>query len=485
MNEAELLAIRLSAEKERRRRKSEEMQAIVDKCRRSPEWFILSFVRIDDPQGEEPDRPFALWPDQKSLLEMFRTEILLIVLKARQLGISWLACAYALWLCLFFSGKVVLLFSQGQSEADDLLRRVRAMYDRLPEDLRRALPALEASTTQRLVWFNGSRIMSLPATSKAGRTFTASLVIMDEAAHMEYAQSLYTALKPTIDGGGKLIIISTANGVGNLFWQLWDMAERGKNRFMPVFLGWRTRPGRDDNWYRNIVAEALENLPLVKQEYPSTAEEAFQSTGQERFLTTISWWDICRVRYEDLPPLGRSPVVIGLDAAIGRKDSPSDCFGIVAVSLHPDDHTKVVVRYVQKWQVPTGMKLHFRSLEGEEPGPEDILERLCKEMKVLCITYDAYQLADLADRHEWKDGIWWEDFPQQSKRLEADRQLLQVILERRILHTGESDLREHIENADRKVTEGNAMRIVQGARGKIDLTVALSMAVHMILNLNL
>ncbi len=471
------------AERERRAREALRLEGVIASYRESCLDFIQTCVVIEDPQQEPSEVPFILWPDQRKLLQSFIDDRLQIVLKSRQIGISWLACAYALWLLLFFNGKVVLLFSQGQSEADELLRRVRLMYDRLPDDLRNALPQLVSPSGSRLHWMNGSRVLSLPATLKAGRTFTASLVIMDEAAHMEYAETLYTALKPTIDGGGKLIIISTANGIGNLFQQLWQSAQEMTTDFVPHFLSWQSRPGRDTKWYQNIVAEALGNLPLVRQEYPSDPEEAFQATGQERFLPSISLWDRCRAVP---PPWGpRAPVILALDAAIGRKESPSDCFAIVAVSRDPMNRETVWVRYAQAWSVRAGLKLEFRSGDPLNPGPEDIVEKLCKEFNVVCICYDVYQLADFANRHMKKERIWYEEFSQASGRLKSDRMLLTLIHEKRVLHQGEPDLRQHILNADRKVSDTSAMRIIQGARGHVDLAVALSMAAYTILELNI
>jgi phage FluMu gp28-like protein len=52
-----------------------------------------------------------------------------------------------------------------------------------------------------------------------------SLVILDEFAKNPNAAQLYTAVKPTIDGGGKMIILSTANGAGNLFHEMVEKAQ--------------------------------------------------------------------------------------------------------------------------------------------------------------------------------------------------------------------------------------------------------------------
>lgn len=226
--------------------------------------------------------PFHLWPAQISVIWSCMTIRLILILKARQLGISWLTCGYALWLCLFQPGRTVLLFSRGQGDADELLRRIKVLYERLPDWLREDCPALIQANTSTLAWDNGSVVESLPASPGSGRSRTASLVILDEAAFLLFADSLYTALKPTIDGGGQLIILSTANGVGNLFHRLWTKASAGVNAFQSIFLPWWSRPGRDAAWYAAQLAEYTDPA-MVHQEYPASPTEAFVSSGRTRF----------------------------------------------------------------------------------------------------------------------------------------------------------------------------------------------------------
>jgi hypothetical protein len=274
-------------------------------CGVDVEHWIRTYVTIEDPQGAGVGLiPFALWPAQAKLLWTLVKERLVLILKARQLGISWLVCAYALHLCLFNDGRSVLLFSKGQFEANVLIRRILGMYYRLPDWMRLLLPQLTKENTEELEWSNGSSIMSLPATQNAGRSLTASLVVMDEAAFMMWASTLYTALKPTIDGGGQLIILSTANGVGNLFHQLWDRAEQGMGRFKTVFIPWWARPGRDPEWYAAVEAEETEP-GKVKQEYPSSSAEAFVVSGHPRFAT--EWVDAQRMNVREPVPDDRIP----------------------------------------------------------------------------------------------------------------------------------------------------------------------------------
>ncbi|HEU4322115.1 MAG TPA: terminase family protein [Roseiflexaceae bacterium] len=264
-----------------------EQRAAVEfaKCNLDPAYFTDQYLIIDDAQGHGEGggvMPFKLWPAQVGVMWLLLTRRLVIILKARQLGISWVCCGYALWHCVFQPGKRVLLFSKNENDAKENLERVKKLFERLPEWMLEMLPVLVTDNSEELVWSNGSKIESLPSSPDSGRGRTGSLVILDEAAFQLWADRLYAALKPTIDGGGQLIVLSSANGVGNLFHLLWTRAVAGLNAYAAVFLPWWTRPGRDEAWY----ARQFEEYPdpaIVRQEYPATANEAFLVSGRTRF----------------------------------------------------------------------------------------------------------------------------------------------------------------------------------------------------------
>lgn len=214
----------------------------------------------------------------------------------------------------------------------------------------------------------------------------------------------------------------------------------------------------------------------------------------EHFLPSITLWDTCQSTIPPLTP--NEPLVLGIDAAKGRTNSYSDCFAIVGVTRHWDkdkrkDH--VVVRLVYTWQARPGQSIIFKMNTHDDPnyhgpeGPEEVIRRLTKDYRVVQLAYDPFQLHDLGTRLARERLVWANEFGQQSERTEADSDLLQLILSRRILHDGNQTLREHIENADRKVTdEGNKLRIVKRLDHlKIDSAVALSMAAYRCLHLNI
>lgn len=441
-----------------------------------PAYFVDNFAIIDEPQGESISTlPFRLWYEQVQLLWDLLEVKRIIILKARQLGITWLCCAYALWLCIFHKGKTVLAFSQGQEEADEIIRRVKVMYERLPNAMLVLLPKLIKDNTSELKWGNGSRVKAFPATKKAGRSFTASLVLMDETAWMEWGEQLYTAVKPTVDNGGQLIVFSTANGEDNIFYRIWSEAEKGLNEFKAVFLPWSVHPKRNADWYAKTERE-YPSSALMRQEYPATPEEAFTNTGAERFLASMLWWDNC---LEALAPLSnREPLVLSADAGVSN-----DNFALVGVTRHPDPKrydTDIAVRYVQKWQPERDKPLDFAIVEREIRG-------LCLAYNVICFTYDPYQMHDMATRLQNDGVVWVVPFPQGTDRLESDKQLLDLITSKRLAHDGNADLREHIDNADKQVdAQSRKLRIVKRtASKKVDACVALSMSAYKCLELPL
>jgi hypothetical protein len=290
------------------------------KAAADPAYFVDTFGVIDDTQGEPaPDAPapgtmpFRLWPDQTELIWTLQAERKVLILKARQLGITWAVCGYALWLLLFHPGKTALLVSKGQQEADEMLRRVRSLYARLPAWLRAKLPGAVKDNTRNLEFANGSRALSLPDTKNAGVSFTASLLVMDEAAHMEWGESLYLNISPTVDQAGQTVVLSTANGVGDFFHDLWVKAAEGLSDFLPVFLPWWSRPGRDKAWLARVVRNSQEPR-AVKQNYPADAFEAFLVSGRTRFEPA---WVSAQARYAARPPLGRHSLPPSLAGAQG------------------------------------------------------------------------------------------------------------------------------------------------------------------------
>jgi len=271
------------------------VEAIIRHAREDKAFFIQKFVRIEDKDAPDPMVLFTLWPKQKEALEAFDKHKLTIVLKARQLGLSWLALAFAVHGLVFQPGYSVVALSKREDEAKELVRRVKLILEHLPPFIIRKKdknlpenytgPTWDGTTTYVAVYHPESKVpamfTSFTSSPDSARSFTASLVILDEWAFQMYAQEIWAAAYPVINRptGGKVIGISTAR-IGGFFEDVWRLAMKGKNNFHPVFLPWFSDPRRTQEWYEATKAA----LPAsYLQEYPATPDEAFSSGSATAF----------------------------------------------------------------------------------------------------------------------------------------------------------------------------------------------------------
>jgi hypothetical protein len=237
-------------------------------------------AKIQDAEGAEIAFRDAGWGWQFQLLALWVANRLCVVLKARQLGVSWLAAMYALWVAIRRPGQSVLLISRNQADAEKLLAKVAFIYERLPAWRPRAIVNARSIRFPAL----GSEIEALPATENVGRSRTAQLVILDEHAHQPWARKIFLAIKAVAEKG-QVLSISSANGQGALHSQIYLAAKAGTNGWRAVFIPFNAHPDRQDpGWIERERAE-LEQLDDAKfaQEYPANDIEAIVSTGRPVF----------------------------------------------------------------------------------------------------------------------------------------------------------------------------------------------------------
>lgn len=334
-------------------------------CFDSVAYFLDHYARISDPQAGI--MPFHLWDFQRDLLDTLNGEQRVIVLKARQLGVSWLMAGYALWVAMFQDGANVLMLSKRLDEAVTLLDKCEHIFMQLPAWLQPKVGKRNETTLQ--FERRGSKITALPATEDAGRSESASLVIVDEAAFHPAAEANYSAYKPTVDAGGKLIIVSTANGRGNWYHQMWSGAPA--NGFTPVFLPWTLRPGRDGDWWARQQAEYGAMPYLLAQEYPLTSTEAFVSSGACLF-------DLASL--QELQAMARSPLSTADNGAlqVWQRPRPSCQYVVGADVAEGTDAGNDRYDYDAAVVLERQTGVHVASLHGQ--WPLDQYARLLREL---------------------------------------------------------------------------------------------------------
>lgn len=252
--------------------KKEIMKEIV-KCGKTPDYFINTYAKITHPQRGLI--PFHLYEFQKDLLKDFEDYRFNVILKARQLGISTITAAYVAWLMMFHREKNVLVIATKFNTAANLVKKVKAIIKNLPPWLR--ISNVDIDNRTSFVLSNGSQIKASSTSGDAGRSEALSLLVIDEAAHVEGLEDLWMGLYPTLSTGGRCIALSTPNGVGNWFHKIYLESDQGTNDFHPTVLPWSVHPDRDQAWFEK------ETRNMSRREIAQELECNFNMSGETVF----------------------------------------------------------------------------------------------------------------------------------------------------------------------------------------------------------
>ena len=247
-------------------------------------YFVLNYCWIENKETSEPIR-FTLWDSQRAILDKFLDAYRLVILKARQLGLTWMCAAYSVWLCITKPLQLIVVISAKEDWAIEFLDRCKFILDRLPAWL---YPPVGKRTGQ-ILEFNHlddkghpliSQIKSLATTPEGAQSKTPTLLILDETARNRYIKEIWASSKPGIDAaGGRIILISNSikDGVGWSWTRdIYTRSMQGVNDFVRIFMPWWDRPGRGQDFLKRQVNEGMD-AEDVSQHYPATEEEAISS----------------------------------------------------------------------------------------------------------------------------------------------------------------------------------------------------------------
>lgn len=221
---------------------------IINKCKKSPEFFINNFCKVKHPKLGII--PFKLFSYQKRCLREFQKNRFNIFRKCRQCGISTLTGAFALWYGMFFSNKTILIVSKRDDDAKDYLNKnIKLVYEYLPDWMKKIwVPSV--INEHSIGFTNGSLIKSLTSSPDTLRSQSGSLNIIDEAAFIERMDDMWKGGWSTLQHGGSVIVISTPKGVGNWYYKTWSGAINRENQFNPILINWW-----DMDWKLDYVDE--------------------------------------------------------------------------------------------------------------------------------------------------------------------------------------------------------------------------------------
>ena len=192
---------------------AEEIVTEFSRCKEDPIYFIRRYVKVEHQLLGLV--PFDLFPFQEKIIGELNDHRFNILHKFRQAGATTIACAYGLWIAVFMENKTIAILSIGDTEAMDILARIRLMWEELPPFLQPEL-VLGGKNKHNLEFTNRCKIKSKPSKKSSGRSLASYFLIIDEGAFIENIDDIWTSVYPIISTGGRVFVLSTVNGMGGV-----------------------------------------------------------------------------------------------------------------------------------------------------------------------------------------------------------------------------------------------------------------------------
>lgn len=248
-----------------------------------------------------------------------------LILKARQLGMSTFTENFGMTLNVMYPNQSMFIMTQEQDASDQLYSMSHYTYENFPNWLKSNASIVKDNQSMMLLT-NGSKLQVMVASANAkgtgrGQTFTYAHLSEFDWWGGNVMQTLNGVLSACTEDA-IVIIETTANGCGN-FKKLWDRAVERKNNgqetlWNPIFFAWFQDVKYESDYYEEITLDKEEkqlieifkkdkhtkdmpyeqwirkliwrrrkielacngDINLFHQEFPSTPEEAFISSGQ-------------------------------------------------------------------------------------------------------------------------------------------------------------------------------------------------------------
>jgi hypothetical protein len=227
---------------------TEEQIKEIEKCGSSILHFAENYFYILN--LDEGKQKIKLYSAQRRILRQLKNNRFFALLASRQIGKSTIMTIYILWLANFFPDQKILLVANKEATAIEIFQRVRMAYEMLPNWLKNPIDGGFAKTSMELE--NGSKISISTTTGTAARGQAVSCLIIDECAFIEQhlMDPFWASVFPIVTSSkkSKVFMCSTANGTGNLFYDIYMGAVNGTNGWGCDKILYDEVPGRNEKW---------------------------------------------------------------------------------------------------------------------------------------------------------------------------------------------------------------------------------------------
>jgi hypothetical protein len=256
----------------------------LEMCKRIPQHIINNWFLTFDPRKAPNHLPFNLYEFQDKavdwITERYTNKENGLIEKSRDMGVTWIVCAWAVHRWLFDTGFVGLFGSRKEKLVDNKLPdsifgKIRYLVYRLPPFLRPNIsPESSEDAYMRIVNpENDNQLVGESANINFGRGARSSVCFLDEFAHVQNSEAIWASISENSDC---VIPLSTPNGKGNEFSRL-----RHDTNIPVLTIHWKEHPLKDDDWYKKKKSESLPWQ--IAQELDLSYERSAKGKVYQRF----------------------------------------------------------------------------------------------------------------------------------------------------------------------------------------------------------
>ena len=426
----------------------------IEKSKNNFKDFARRQLRIITKDAAQGYVPFEFNEAQKKIHEAIEKQIKqkgrvrALVLKARQQGISTYTAGRVFWKTFYTPHTRSVVIAHDSATSDALFTMSKNFIDRMSEDFKPELIRSNAKEVKFSHNDSGFRLYTA-GSPEAGRGTTPTILHCSECAFWQSDEKILAGLFQGVSSadGTEIILESTANGATGAFYRMWKAAERGENDYVPIFLPWfmtkeytMTPPSNFERsvqeeelseeydldngqlwWRRMKIGEGGESK--FRQEYPSTAEEAFVVSGKNVFNVeklnkletqapkSLREFDVKMSSWEEKregnlsiwqPPGFDEKFIIGADVSLGVGQDYSAAIVLnvkrEVVAVYRDNHVDPAMFGRDLFYLGRYYNNALLAVESNSMGIST-LQKL-KEMKYVNLYYQT-QIANLTD----EDGV--------------------------------------------------------------------------------
>lgn len=256
------------------------------RCKTDVVYFAENFFFITN--LDEGKQKISLYEAQKKMLLNMVNNRFSVNLASRQSGKSTLLTIFVLWMVCFNDDHRAAIVANKESTAINIFKRVRMAYEQLPNYIK---PGVKDYAKTGMTLANDSSILVSTTTATSIRGDSLNTLAIDEVAFIEshILEEFWSSVIPAVSSGKKtkVLLVSTPNGIGNKFYEIFSGAESGK---LPSWrssrIDWWDRPGRDEAWRQDQI-QLLGSEEKFEQEFGNTfLDDAASAVGAlvlERF----------------------------------------------------------------------------------------------------------------------------------------------------------------------------------------------------------